>query len=233
MKRTTAGLSTYLMAAFFALLSILSVLLFSEYRFFQGQVDALLQAQHDYQRYLFSLKDKMTAYDDLLDQARTQAEELQKQVDTPKKKRKKRPIETPDKMFRWPVAPSKLWISSFFGPRKRTNGSWGFHYGVDMAALKGTEVRAAADGVVLEARNHRGYGNMIVLVHDHKYRTRYGHLDKINFAKIKKGSKVKKGELIGWVGDTGLVRKDGHDASHLHFEVYYLGKQIDPMGLLP
>ena len=130
----------------------------------------------------------------------------------------------------WPMNRSNFWMSSLFGPRKKPNGSWGFHYGLDMAAMRGTPVHAASSGIVTEARYARGYGNTIVITHNRKYRTRYAHLDKIL---VKVGQKVKSNQLIGKVGRTGLVwRSRGRDPSHLHFEVHAFGKQINPLKCL-
>jgi len=134
-----------------------------------------------------------------------------------------------DCAFSWPLDRSKFWLSSLFGPRKMKNKGWKYHYGVDMAALKGTPVKAAATGIVLESYWHNGYGNCIIVAHNRKYKTRYAHL---NTRKVRVGQKVKKGEVIGTVGDTGLVRKSGRDASHLHFEVYAFGRHINPLSVL-
>jgi len=138
--------------------------------------------------------------------------------------------EKKDIVFSLPIKREKFWVSSLYGPRKKKNGSWGFHYGVDMAAWKGTPVYAAYTGLVVEARYSRGYGNNIVIAHSPKYRTRYAHLSKIG---VKVGQKVKRGEQIGAVGDTGYVRSSpGRDASHLHFEVLAFGKKMNPMSFL-
>lgn len=132
-----------------------------------------------------------------------------------------------DISFIWPIDRSQFWLSSFFGPRRKPDRSWGFHYGIDMAACKGTPVVAPADGIVLEAHRHPGYGNTIVISHTNKYKTRYAHLDKIL---VHVGQKVEQGQLIGKVGATGAVRKKrGGDGSHLHFEVYAYGKQVNPL----
>jgi murein DD-endopeptidase MepM/ murein hydrolase activator NlpD len=129
----------------------------------------------------------------------------------------------------WPIERDLFWLSSPFGPRKQPNGSWGFHYGIDMAALRGTMVKASAQGIVIEAGFAPGYGNTIVLAHGKKCRTRYAHLAKIL---VTIGDKVGQGELIGKVGDTGNARKRGKDASHLHFEVSLLGKKVNPLYFL-
>lgn len=132
----------------------------------------------------------------------------------------------------WPIERSNFWLSSFFGPRKKANGAPGFHFGLDMAACKGTPVYAAAPGVVVEVRKEsesRGYGNTIVVAHNHKYRTRYAHLKSI---KVHNGDHVDRGTVIGTVGDTGLIRKRGKDGSHLHLELYAYGKKVDPLAFL-
>lgn len=135
---------------------------------------------------------------------------------------------TKDISFTWPIDRSQFWLSSFFGPRKKPDHSWGFHFGIDMAAVKGTPIIAAADGLVIEAHFHSGYGNTILICHNNKYKTRYAHLDKIL---VCVGQKVEKGTLIGKVGATGagVRKKKGRDASHLHFEVYVHDKQVNPL----
>jgi murein DD-endopeptidase MepM/ murein hydrolase activator NlpD len=135
---------------------------------------------------------------------------------------------TKDINFIWPVDRGQFWLSSFFGPRRKLDHSWGFHYGIDMAACRGTPVLCAAPGMVIEAHFHPGYGNTVLISHTSKYKTRYAHLDKIN---VYVGQKVEQGTLVGKVGSTGAVRKKkGRDASHLHFEVYAHGKQINPLS---
>ncbi len=135
-------------------------------------------------------------------------------------------------LFRWPLERSTFWLSSPFGPRKKPNGTWGFHRGIDLAAPRGTPVKAAGDGIVVQATyDPEGYGNTIVIEHDHKFRTRYAHLDKIY---VHRGQKIKQGEYIGRVGATGFVRKSrrGSSGTHLHFEVYVFGKHENPFHFL-
>lgn len=133
-------------------------------------------------------------------------------------------------IFKWPLERSNFWLSSPFGPRKNPDGTWGFHTGIDMAAPRGTPVKSAGDGLVVQAAYAAGYGNTIVIEHDHKFKTRYAHLDKIY---VHIGQRIKQGEYIGKVGATGFVRKrKGGDASHLHFEVYVFGKHANPFHFL-
>ncbi len=128
----------------------------------------------------------------------------------------------------WPINRSEFWLSSFFGPRRKSNGKIGFHYGIDMAAVRGTPVHPASHGVVVEAGIDRGYGKTVVIAHDNKYRTRYAHLDKIT---VRVGQQVTRATLLGKVGATGHVRsKHGRaGGSHLHFEVCVHGKRVNPM----
>jgi murein DD-endopeptidase MepM/ murein hydrolase activator NlpD len=132
--------------------------------------------------------------------------------------------------FVWPIDANKFWLSSLFGPRKRIDGTWGFHHGIDMAAVKGTAVKAARAGTVTEASFQAGYGNTVVIQHSANLSTRYAHLHAI---RVYVGHKVKQGTIVGTVGETGFVRKKGKDGSHLHFEVYEGGKRINPMHCLP
>lgn len=129
-----------------------------------------------------------------------------------------------------PIAEGMFWLSSLFGPRKRINGTWGFHYGIDMAAAKGTVVKAARRGIVIEVGFQKGYGNTVVIQHSTILKTRYAHLQSIC---VYKGQSVKQGSYIGTVGDTGFVRRTGKDGSHLHFEVYERGVRINPLHCLP
>lgn len=95
-----------------------------------------------------------------------------------------------------------------------------FHGGIDLAAEAGTEVRSSAPGVVVFAGVEGGYGNLVIVEHEHGYHTYYGHLSKI---KVKKGDKLKTGDVLGLVGSTG--RSTG---PHLHFEVRRYGRAERP-----
>jgi murein DD-endopeptidase MepM/ murein hydrolase activator NlpD len=132
---------------------------------------------------------------------------------------------------RWPLGKEKFWISSFFGMRYDRARGRKFHYGLDLAARKGTRVHTVAGGVVKEAGSFAGYGNMVLVQHTHRYKTRYAHLNTIL---VKVGQKIAQGDLIGTVGNTGfVVRSGGGDASHLHFEVYDGKKAVNPLKFLP
>ena len=97
------------------------------------------------------------------------------------------------------------------------------HNGVDFAAPIGTPVRSVADGRILEASYHKANGNWIKIKHTDRYSTNYLHLNSISKG-IKKGSLVKRGQVIGTVGKTGLA-----SGPHLHFGFYDYGKYVDPL----
>ncbi len=96
------------------------------------------------------------------------------------------------------------------------------HSGIDFAAPIGTPIYAAADGVIDNVEiSFTGYGKKVEIDHGFGYRTRYAHMHA--FA-VRNGQKVKRGELIGYVGDTGLST-----APHLHYEVFIGGTQVNPI----
>lgn len=98
-----------------------------------------------------------------------------------------------------------------------------FHAGMDFTAKTGTPVYATGDGVVRRADNRAsGYGNHIVLRHGFGYQTLYAHLSKYN---VKVGQKVKRGDIIGFVGSTGRS-----EAPHLHYEVHVNGRPVNPIN---
>ncbi|WP_461532083.1 M23 family metallopeptidase [Sinomicrobium sp.] len=97
------------------------------------------------------------------------------------------------------------------------------HWGMDFSAPKGTPVYASGDGVVIRSDNRAaGYGNHIRIEHGFGYQSLYAHLSKYN---VRKGQKVKRGDLIGYVGSTGRS-----EAPHLHYEVSKDGQRINPMN---
>jgi len=98
-----------------------------------------------------------------------------------------------------------------------------FHPGMDFAAEQGTPIYATGDAVVEVADNlAQGYGNHVVLNHGFGYQTLYGHMSRI---KARVGQKVLRGELIGYVGSTGLST-----APHVHYEVIRNGEKVNPIS---
>jgi murein DD-endopeptidase MepM/ murein hydrolase activator NlpD len=97
-----------------------------------------------------------------------------------------------------------------------------FHAGLDFAAPLGTPIYATADGIVRVAGNQgNGYGNHVVLNHGYGYETLYGHMYRIG---VKNGHRVKRGEIIGYVGSTGKST-----GPHCHYEVHKNGRPLDPV----
>jgi murein DD-endopeptidase MepM/ murein hydrolase activator NlpD len=100
---------------------------------------------------------------------------------------------------------------------------WRAHKGIDYAAPSGTGVKATADGIIENATYDRGYGNMVVLRHQQRYTTLYGHLS--GFAHgIFRGARVTQGQVIGYVGSTGLAT-----GPHLHYEFRIDDVHQDPL----
>jgi murein DD-endopeptidase MepM/ murein hydrolase activator NlpD len=114
-------------------------------------------------------------------------------------------------------------IGSYFGVR--TDPFYKvkkFHYGVDFSASIGTEIYATGNGKVIEVDNSmRGYGRTIVIDHGYSYQTQYSHLSR--FA-VQPGQEVKRGQVIGYVGNTGKS-----SAPHLHYEVRKNGVPVNPI----
>lgn len=118
---------------------------------------------------------------------------------------------------------------------KRTASGWGYrihpiykvrkmHYGMDFTAPVGTPIYATGDGKVVEVsgskRSRVGFGLMVKVDHGYGYESLYGHLNSFN---VRRGQKVKRGDIIGYVGNTG-----GSTAPHLHYEVHKNGRAVNP-----
>jgi len=95
------------------------------------------------------------------------------------------------------------------------------HRAVDYAATYGTPIRAVGDGTVIFAAYNGAYGNMVKIRHNGTYQTNYGHMSK--FA-VKKGAKVRQGDVIGYVGSTGLST-----GPHVHYEMVKNGVKVNPL----
>ncbi len=127
------------------------------------------------------------------------------------------------RFLRHPV--KNFYISSGFskGRRHPVLGVVRPHWGVDFAAPAGTPIHAAADGTINKIRLEKGYGNVIFIQHNAGYSTRYAHMSR--FAKnLRRYSRVKKGQVIGYIGSTGVST-----GPHLHYEIRKNGKPYDPL----
>ena len=127
---------------------------------------------------------------------------------------------------RHPLQTSKYRITSRFGYRKHpVFGTYKLHTGVDYGTSYGVPIMAAGDGVVEKAQWVSGYGRYVMLKHVNGYETGYGHMSKIA-AGIEPGVRVRQGQVIGYVGSTGIST-----GNHLHFEIKINGRFVDPVSV--
>lgn len=116
-------------------------------------------------------------------------------------------------------------ITSKFGYRiSPITNKYSLHTGLDIAAPQNTKIYAVYDGVVVKSEYHEINGNYIVIKHSDNLKTTYNHCNKLL---VKVGEKVRKGEVIALVGETGYAT-----GNHLHFEVLLNGKYINPLYVL-
>lgn len=140
-------------------------------------------------------------------------------VESAMEKQKVRLAQTPS------IWPTKGYLTSPLGWRTHPmTGKRDYHNGQDIATQFGNKVIATADGVVLVAGHWDYLGNLIIIDHGFGFTTRYGHLASFN---IKEGDRVKRFQVIGYVGNTGRS-----SAPHLHYEVRYFGKPLNPMNFI-
>lgn len=117
------------------------------------------------------------------------------------------------------------WVTSQYGSRSDPfNGKRARHKGMDLASRTGNKIKVKAKGKVTRAEFAGGYGNLVVVDHGNGFQTKYAHMHKIY---VKKGQYVEYDDTLGEVGSTG--RSTG---PHLHYEVLYMGKNVDPMPFL-
>jgi uncharacterized repeat protein (TIGR02543 family) len=122
-----------------------------------------------------------------------------------------------------PITESKgyLYISSPYGERRHpTTNKMSFHYGIDLAAPEGTNIIASSDGIVVESTYSNGYGYYVTIRHYDGRKTKYAHCSELL---VKEGEKVKKGQVIAKVGNTGMST-----GSHLHFEIIINDERLNP-----
>lgn len=121
--------------------------------------------------------------------------------------------------------PTRGYLTDSFGPRTHPiTGKRHFHNGLDIATQLGNKVIAPADGYVILTDHTSILGNLIHIDHGFGFSTRYGHL--ASFA-VKEGDRVKRGQVIGYVGNTGRST-----APHVHYEVIYNNKNQNPMNYI-
>ena len=119
------------------------------------------------------------------------------------------------------IRPAKGWVTSHFGYRRSPfTGRREFHKGLDIANQIGTDIVVSADGMVKAVGSKRYLGKYVIIDHGHGMVTHYAHIDK---ALVKRGDKVKRGDLIAKMGNTG--RSTG---PHVHYAVYLNGVPVNP-----
>ena len=111
-----------------------------------------------------------------------------------------------------------------------TLGEWRVHTGVDISAETGADVYASKSGVVTAIFNDARYGYTVEIQHDNDVKTRYSNLAKDDSQLLKVGDEVKQGDKIGVVGDTAIFELA--EEPHLHFEVVYKGKKVNPLDYI-
>ena len=117
-------------------------------------------------------------------------------------------------------------LSSSFGLRKHPILGYNkLHQGTDFAAARGTPIMASGSGIIQRAQKYKGYGNFVSIKHNSIFVTAYGHMSKYGKG-IKKGVRVTQGQIIGYVGSTGMST-----GPHLHYEVIKNGKRINSQKL--
>ena len=117
-------------------------------------------------------------------------------------------------------------VSSEYGLRRNPFGGYGYenHEGIDFVGPYGTDIVAAADGVVERSEYYGGYGETVTVDHGYGYETLYAHLSK---RAVKVGEKVTRGDVVGYLGNTG--RSTG---PHLHYGIYYKGQSVNPRNVM-
>ena len=115
-------------------------------------------------------------------------------------------------------------ISSRFSHKRKhpVTGQWKGHFGTDYAAARGTPIWSTANGTVIAASYTKNNGNYVKIRHNATYTTQYLHMSKFHKG-IRKGKTVKQGEVIGYVGSTGLAT-----GPHVCYRFWKNGKQVDP-----
>lgn len=126
--------------------------------------------------------------------------------------------------FKWPLATSGTNTSGWEWRTNPITKRREFHNGIDIAAPKGTNIYAAADGTVVKCEWYGGYGNCVIINHGGGVMTLYGHCNSLN---VKNGQSVKAGDVIAYVGTTG--QSTGY---HLHFTVYEGKTAVNPWNYL-
>jgi murein DD-endopeptidase MepM/ murein hydrolase activator NlpD len=128
----------------------------------------------------------------------------------------------PSDSFVWPLSGR---LTSYYGRRNISVGGNTFHAGLDIAAKTGTPITASRPGTVTKASWGGSYGYVVFLDHGDGSQSRYAHQSQLN---VRVGQYVNQGDIVGFVGSTGAST-----GPHLHFEIRFNGRSVDPLGYLP
>ncbi len=177
--------------------------------------------------FLTKLENNQAYYNSLYEKALAAEEQLQKELQAYLKELE---AQQNNKYvggeFMWPVPQKYVRVSSEYGGRYNPiSGKYETHNGIDIPAAYGTDIYASNDGTVTIATNHWSYGNYIMVDHGGGYATLYAHCSKLL---VKKGDKVKKGQVIAKVGSTGYST-----GNHLHFSMYENSAHTNPRKWFP
>lgn len=174
---------------------------------------------------LKKLKADQKAYEKVQKEALALEKQLDKELEELIKKYQEQQLEDLNKKLLWPVDPVNKRISSPYGKRI-VFGEKDFHQGIDIVGpgsgdIAGDKIYAADDGTVITSKYNSSYGNYVIIDHGGKISTCYAHMSS---RAVSAGAKVKRGQVIGYVGKTG-----SSTGYHLHFEVRVNGEKTDPL----
>jgi murein DD-endopeptidase MepM/ murein hydrolase activator NlpD len=135
---------------------------------------------------------------------------------------------TQSKVLEWATTPSIMptagWVSSPFAMRTDPfTGKWQMHWGIDISTNEGNPILATADGIVIKVQKDKYLGNSVTISHGNGIVTVYGHMKDMPKRVVHEGQEVKRGEVIGYVGQTGRAV-----GPHVHYEVHLDGKPVNP-----
>ena len=126
----------------------------------------------------------------------------------------------------WPLRVDAIRdVRSLYGSRGGGIGYGRYHYGLDLQGRRGEPAHAVATGTVLTAGDGGAYGRFVHLGHRHDLSSFYAHLERVL---VRSGDRVRRGQVIGLVGSSGNAT-----GPHLHFELRWRGRWVDPLAVLP
>jgi murein DD-endopeptidase MepM/ murein hydrolase activator NlpD len=122
------------------------------------------------------------------------------------------------------IMPTAGWLSSPFGTRTDPfTGNLQMHWGIDISTNQGNPIYATADGIVIKVLKDKYLGNNVTISHGNGFTTVYGHMKDMKTRVVREGQSVKRGDVIGYVGQTGKAV-----GPHVHYEVHRDGKPVNP-----